>query len=199
MINLLASTAKEDILYARRNTILARWGIAIIIVIVGIGIISMAGIFFMRHQQKQVKAQIVQTESYLKDQDLEGAQKKVEAISTNLKLTTQVLSREILFSKLIRQIGSAMPAGTSLTNLKIGQTNGAIDLSASATDYNTATQVQINLQDPANNIFDKADILNINCTGSNGDPAYPCAVNIRARFGDNNQYLLIPKKSNKNE
>lgn len=197
MINLLSSDAKDNIQYARKNTILLRWSGIVIAIIVGIGIISFIGILFMKHLQKQLDGQIAQTQTYLEEQDLEGAQKKVEAITTNLKLTTEVLSREILFSKLIKQIGSVMPAGTSLKNLKIGQTDGAIDLSASATDYNAATQVQINLQDPANNIFDKADIININCNTATAKSNYPCTINIRARFGDNNQYLLIPKKSTK--
>jgi len=119
-------------------------------------------------------------------------QKRVEDISGSLKLVVQVLSREILFSTLIRQIGSAIPAKASLTGLSISKVTGGIDLTAIASDYDTATQVQVNLKDPANKIFDKADIVNVTCTGAAAsDPAYPCTVTIRAQFASNNPFLFI--------
>ena len=192
MINLLASHAKTDIMYARRNTLLLRWCLVVVFIIAGVGIISLAGLFYIKQSQQQYTDQVGRTQAQLKEQNLETTQAKIESISNNLKLTTQVLSREILFSKLLKQIGSAMPANTSLTDLKIGKTEGGIDLSAVAADYNSATQVQVNLQDPANKIFDKADILNIACASNNVlDPRYPCTINIRARFGKNNNFFLI--------
>lgn len=192
MINLLASNAKQDLMYARRNTLLLRWCFVVILIIGGIVLITLAGLFYIKQSQKQYTDQVTRTQTQLKEQNLDSTQKKVESISNNLKLTTQVLSREVLFSKLLKQIGSAMPTNTSLTDLKIGKTEGAIDLSAVASDYNAATQVQVNLQDPANKIFDKADILNIACNSTNTlDSRYPCTVNIRARFGKNNNFFLI--------
>jgi uncharacterized protein YgfB (UPF0149 family) len=198
MINLLASNAKEDLLYARRNTIIMRWCILALVIIAGIGIIGISGIFYMRESQEKLQNQIELTKAQLKEQDLEGTQKQVESISSNVKLTIDVLSREILFSKLIRQIGSAMPADTSLTNLQITKTQGGIDLSAIAKDYNAGTQVQLNLQDPTNKIFDKADLVNISCgSDSTIDARYPCTVTVRAQFGKNNSFYLIPPKGTK--
>lgn len=192
MINLLASNAKEDIMYARRNTQLLRWCVVVLLIIGGIMLISLAGLFYIKQSQKQYTEQVSRTEAQLKEQNLEETQKKVESISNNLKLTTQVLSREVLFSKLLKQIGAAMPANTSLTDLKIGKTEGGIDLTAVASNYVTASQVQVNLQDPNNKIFDKADIINIVCNANNiVDPRYPCTINIRARFGKNASYFFI--------
>lgn len=192
MINLLASKSKEDIMYARRNTQLLRACLLVFLIICGIIVISLAGLFYIKQSLHQYNLQISKTEAQLKEQNLEETQKKVESISNNLKLTTQVLSREVLFSKLLKQIGSAMPANTSLTDLKIGKTEGGIDLTAIASSYDSATQIQLNLQDPANKIFDKADIINIVCNSANVlDPRYPCTVNIRARFGKNTSYFFI--------
>jgi len=42
---------------------------------------------------------------------------------------------------------------SSLIGLNISQTRGAIDISAIATDYDTASQVQVNLADPHSKIF----------------------------------------------
>lgn len=190
MINLLSSNVKNDILYARRNTTLLRWCLILVLVILGVGVISMSGYFYIRQSQKQYNSQIEQSKAQLSEQKLAETQTQIEDISNNLKLTVQVLSREVLFSKLFKQIGAAMPANTNLTDLKISKTEGGIDMTAIATDYNTASQVQINLQDSANKIFDKADILNIVCQPNSKQP-YPCTVNIRARFGSNKSFLFI--------
>jgi hypothetical protein len=87
-----------------------------------------------------------------------------------------------------------MPAKTVLTNLQINKVQGGIDLSAQAVDYKTATQIQLNLQDPTNQIFAKADIISIACS-ANGtgtlNSKYPCLVQIRALFASNNPFLFI--------
>ena len=88
-------------------------------------------------------------------------------------------------------MGAAIPAKASLTGISISKLSGGIDLTAAASDYNTATQVQVNLQDPANKIFDKADIINIVCSSTSTDPQYPCTITIRAQFSKNNPFLFI--------
>lgn len=192
MINLLASNAKEDILYARRNSQLLKYCLIVICIIIGTLLISLAGLFYINQSQKQYTEQVNKTLALLKEQKLEETQKKIETISNNIKLTTDVLSKEVLFSKLLLQIGAAMPAKTNLTDLKIINTTGGIDLTAIASDYDTATQVQVNLADPANKIFDKADIVNIICNSKTLiDPEYPCTINIRARFSSKASFYFI--------
>jgi len=192
MINLLPPEVKQDIKYAHNNTKLLRWSVTFLFGIVGIGLVIVFGLFYMRQSSRNYSAQIEGTRAELKVQKLSETQRRVQDISSSLKLVIQVLSREVLFSKLIKQIGAAIPSNASLTDLKITKTQGGIDLTAVATDYNTATQVQVNLQDPANKIFDKADILNITCAGtSTSNPRYPCTVNIRAQFAKSNPFLFI--------
>lgn len=191
MINLLPAEIKTDIAYARKNATLLTFCLLFITIIIGMAMITIAGLFYMNQSKSLYNKQIKTAQEEIKTQKLETVQKQAEDISSNLKLTTQVLSREVLFSKLIKQIGAAMPANTALSDLKIGKTEGGIDLTAVASDYNTGSQIQINLSDPKNKIFDKADILNITCTSGNTDPRYPCTVTIRARFGTNNSFLFI--------
>ncbi len=193
MINLLPPQAKENIVFARRNAQLFRLSLILSWVIVGVVIIGASGIFYLKKTAESYEKQSAQSQSSLQIQNIDEVQKNIENFSNNLKLTTQVLSREVLFSKLIKQIGSVMPANTSLSDLKIIKTEGGIDLSAIASDYNTATQVQVNLADPANKIFDKVDIININCSTLGADPKYPCTINLRAQFGKNNSFLFINK------
>ncbi len=194
MINLLPPNIKQETLYARRNTKLLRWSSAIVVVIIGIGLIVGFGLLYLKKSTNAYTAQLADTTQQLKAQKLDQTSKRVQDISGSLKLVTQVLSREVLFSQLVQQIGAAMPANTVLTNLQISKLQGGIDLSAQAVDYKTASQIQINLQDPNNKIFAKADILNIACS-SNGtgtlNSKYPCIVVIRALFASNNPFLLI--------
>ena len=94
----------------------------------------------------------------------------------------------ILFSELLTQIATLLPGDTNLTGLSISQAQGAIDISAAAKTYASATQMQVNLSDPKNGVFSKADIVSINCSGTT---TYPCTVVLRALFASNSSYMLI--------
>ncbi|HSX43704.1 MAG TPA: hypothetical protein VLE69_00170 [Candidatus Saccharimonadales bacterium] len=195
MINLLPADVKQNISYARHNTKLLRWSFVLLISIAGAATIVLIGLFYINQSTKSYAAQVEKTKAELNAQKLPETQAKVEDISSSLKLVVQVLSREILFSKLIKQIGAAIPAKASLTGLSISKVSGGIDLTAVASDYNTATQIQVNLQDPTNQIFNKADIVNISCASNAvADPRYPCNVTIRAQFASNNPFLFINTK-----
>lgn len=201
MINLLPPDVKQNISYARQNTKLAHWSLALLAGVGGTCIVVLFGLFYINQSLRSYSSQINKTSQGLGVQKLDETQKSVQEISGNLKLVVQVLSREILFSKLIKQIGGAIPPNAILTDLKIAKTTGGIDLTAAASDYGTATQVQINLQDPANKIFDKADLINVTCGGASAaNPRYPCTVTIRAQFAKSNPFLFInttaPKGNN---
>lgn len=194
MINLIPSSVKERLGYARRNTVLFRWAMAVVGFMAGVIIIVAFGLFYMDSSINRLAKSLEQTKSDLKAQNIEGTQDRVDQISGSLKLVVQVLSREVLFSELIKQIGSVVPSNAALTGLEISKIEGAIDLTAVAADYNTATQVQVNLADPENKIFDKADIVNITCNNTGAaDPKYPCTINIRASFAKKNPFLFINK------
>lgn len=201
MINLLPPDFKENISFARRNTMLRKWVIALIISITAIASTVAVGQLYLHQSTKTLSAQVQQSTEQLKIQKLEETQTRVEGISSSLKLVVQVLGREVLFSKLLQQIGAAMPPGAVLTNLSINKLQGGLDLQVAASDYQTGTQVQVNLQDPGNKIFEKADIVSIQCaSGENAssDPfksQYPCTVQIRALFAKNNPFLFINNRA----
>lgn len=192
MINLLPSDIRQNYIYARRNTSLLKWSLLFILSIAGVGIIVAGGLFYINRSINDYSSQNAKTQQSLKDQKIDDVQKQVQDISGSLKLVVQVLSKEVLFSKLITRIGAVMPNKATLTSLNISKTQGAIDLTAATKDYNTATQVLINLQDPANKIFDKADLIGTTCGSSApSNIAYPCTVTIRAQFAKNNPFLFI--------
>jgi hypothetical protein len=197
MINLLPPDIKQDITYARRNRRLVRWIVALLFLIGGVASITIFGQLYINRAATSHAVQVEQSRQQLKLQQLEETQAQVENISSSLKLAVDVLSREVLFSKLLRQIGAAMPAGATLSGISIEKIEGGLDLTAAAADYRSASQIQVNLQDPANQIFEKADIDNITCEYDNPpDPRYPCNITIRALFGDNSPFLYISESPN---
>jgi hypothetical protein len=196
MINLLPPEIKNGYRYARRNVALRRWVIICFIALIGLGGLATYGLLSLHQSTAHYNQQIVTAEKLFKQEDFAGTQTQVKNISNSFKLVVKVLGQEVLFSELLKQIAAAIPANSNLTGLDISQTQGAIDIVAVATDYNTATQVQVNLADPANKIFSKADIVNIACNSENAiNPRYPCTVNIRALFASDNPFLFINSKA----
>lgn len=191
MINLLPPETRENIMFARRNTKLLRWSMALLMGAAGIVVVIVFGLFYIDQNTQNISRQVEISRQDLKDKKLEETQKRVEDLSGSLKLVTQVLSKQILFSDLLEQTGAAMPAGSSLAGLNISKIQGGIDLQAAAKDYQTASQVQVNLQDPANKIFEKADILGIVCTPTSVPAVYPCNGSYRAMFTKNNPFLFL--------
>ncbi len=208
MINLLPPDIKQNIIYARRNRHLLRWSGVIFFSITTIITVVFLGHMYINRSVVAYSSQVEGSREALKIQKLEETQKRVDDITSSLKLVLQVLAREVLFSKLIRQVGAAMPESTILTNLQVTKIEGGIDLDAVSVDYKTGTQIQVNLSDPKNKIFDKADIINITCTPvtTSTTPSatatqqinskYPCQVKIRALFTKNNPFLFINNSPN---
>lgn len=192
MINLLPPELKADYRYARYNHRLVHWLFAFLLAIVGVAIITGSGLFIMNDSIDSYKTRIASAQSQLASQNITGVQKQVTDISNNLKLMVKVLSKEILFSKLLTRLGQVTPPGVILTNLSISQTESAIDITAQTANYNAATQLQVNLADPSNQIFSKADIESITCGGGTQvNSTYPCTATIRAQFTGNNPFLFI--------
>jgi len=196
MINLLPPDLKEDYRYGARNTVLVNWVTAFVVALIGLGLLATYGPVTIQKSSNSYANQVALGQEQLDKQNLKGTEKQVKQISNDFQLVVKVLSKEVLFSKLLRQIATVVPPNTVLTGLNINPTTSSgIDITAAAANYTAATQLQLNLQDPDNMIFSKADIININCGATTGSP-YPCTVQIRALFSNSNPYLFINSKGN---
>jgi hypothetical protein len=196
MINLLPPEIKDGYRYARRNVQLRRWVIMCLLAAVGLMVVGTYGLVTLHQSTNQYSNQVAVSESQLQKNKLSQTTQQVQDISNSLKLAVQVLSKEILFSKLITQIGAVMPNNTVLSELIINKGDSGLNLEAKATSYNTATQVQVNLSAPANKIFSKVDIISITCSAAQAaDPRYPCLAEFRALFNAKNQFLFINQGS----
>lgn len=190
MINLLPSDLQQMYRYGRRNRMLLHWVIGAGLGLVCALLLMVAGVVILQVSANSYNQQVADTNKQLQKQNVGDIQKQVTEISNNLKLTAQVLSKEILFSQLLKQLGTVIPPNTSLTNLAISQTRGAIDITAQTANYNAATQLQVNLADPTNRIFSKADIVSITCASGSNQSKYPCTIILRALFATDNPFLF---------
>lgn len=193
MINLLPPKTKANYRFARRNLSLRSWVVALGLVLVGVGGLVTYGLLDLQQSVNNYQHQVTTIKDNLKAEKLTETQQQIKDISGSLRLATQVLGSEVLFSKLITQIGAAMPPGAVLASLNINKTTGGIDLNAKAKDYVTATQVQVNLSSVTNKIFAKADIISVSCNTAVTDKPnpYPCSVGLRALFNGKNQFLFV--------
>jgi hypothetical protein len=195
MINLLPPDLKTSYRYARRNVALRKWVIIFLVALAGLGGLGTYGLLALRQSEVSYNKDIAASDSFFKKEAFNDTQKTIQDISSSFKLVVQVLGQEVLFSQLLKQIGATIPEKANLTGLTISQTTGALDISAIATDYTTASQVQVNLADPSNKIFSKADLNSIVCDETAAtNPNYPCTVTIRALFAPNNPFLFINSK-----
>lgn len=196
MINLLPPEVKQSYRYGAANVLLVRWVVAAAISLVGLGAIGTYGWLSVHQDIASYQKQVAATQAALKKDKQKETYVQVQDITNSFRLSVQVLSQEVLFSKLLKQMGTVMPPGSYLTDLTISKTQGALDISAQTIDQRTATQVQVNLSDPNNRIFAKADIVSITCSAKNAkDPTHPCLVVVRALFAQNNPFLFINQKA----
>ena len=189
MINLLPPDLKDAYRYAHRNVRLARWVIAFGFSLIIFAAISTAGMIYLHQSDQGYVTDIAMKQASLKSQNQDAIQSQVKDISDSLKLAVQVLSKEVLFSKLLTQLATVTPSNVVMTDLNITESQTGINISARAANYAAATQLYVNITDPANKVFSKADIVNISCDAS--DPQYPCSVTIRALLAPNSPFLFI--------
>lgn len=199
MINLLPSDVIIEIQYARRNTLLLKACTATVLVIIGVILVLGSGQVYLSTTTKKYESDVTSFKKTLQDQNIDSTKKEIQALSNNVNLSLRVLSKEILFSKLLRQAGTVMPPGSSLSSLEINDAKGGIDIAAGVQNYQVGTQVQINLADPKNNLFQKVDLISVGCSEQQASNGYPCSANFRALFSEDNQYMFINQKAMRNK
>lgn len=192
MINLLPLNYKNNIIYGRKNWTLRKWILILIAALLVSLAITAGGYIFMDQSIKNQTKGLEAARTELQADNIDSTRKELSEISANTKLILQVLSREILFSKLIRQLGASLPSNTAVEAVRIDNLDGSVSLQAVASSVDSATQLQVNLNDPSNKIFEKADIETISCEPEDSEGPYPCKVRIKALFAKNNPYTYIP-------
>lgn len=193
MINLLPPSYTDKIRYGRKNHTLLNWLTWIGLANIGLILLILFGWGYIDGQSKDIQSQIDYANKQLKVQNLDQVERDSQEITKNVRTINQVLSKEIIFSQLVQEVGRIIPANSVLGSISLTQVSGSIDLIVNSRDYNSAVQAAANLNDPKNNLFEKVDVVNINCTASSS--AYNCTSTFKALFSKDaeSRFLKISK------
>lgn len=202
MINLLPENLKEEVIYGRRNRLLVRWLAAVSLVIFIVAAMTMFGQYYVNLNVKSLQSVAKVTQERIASQNLASIQKDVQSLSNNFTTVTQLLSKQLIFSKLITKIGSIIPNGAILSGITLSTSNSALDLNVIATDREAATQAFVNISDPKNGLFDKADLISVNCTvktstttttsaASASASKYPCTAMMKVIIRNDSSFYFL--------
>lgn len=178
MINLLPPESKNQIRFARRNSVLIRWLIAIFAVMLLITAMNIFGQFYITQTTNRLKQTASVTDQRIKEGDLEQYKNSLSSLSTDMKTVVQILKKQLLFSKVFPKLGTTLPDGAVLSNITMNSTDTSLDLTILAKDQYTANQAFTNVKDSNNQLFSKTDLISIICSDTN--PSYPCTAQVKA-------------------
>lgn len=196
MINLMPDYMRQEIGYARRNSVLLKWLMAIILVIVGIGAVTVFGRYYIDNNTKSLQAVAEVTQERINSQNLQATQAEMQNLSNNFTTVTRLLEKQLLFSKLLVKIGSIIPNGAILRGITLSTENSTVDLTVIAANREAATQAFVNINDPNNGLFEKADLLSVSCAQVTAETPsetakYPCSTMIKVIIeADSSFYFL---------
>jgi len=190
MINLLPPDVKQEVTFGRRNNILLRWILAIVFVITGVAIMSVVGQFYITNSTKSQQKVAKLSQERMASQNLKETEQELQTLSDNVKTIVQILNKQLLFSKMLNTIGGILPNGTVLSDITLSTSDAAIDLSIATADRPAATQAFVNINDPKNNFFSKADLVSIICDNSSTKKYY-CTSQIRVTLKTDSSFYFL--------
>ncbi len=196
MINLLPPEAKQEAHYGRRNRKLVFIAGGICTMIVALGAITLFGQFYLSRSETQTKKSSRIVEQRIKDQNLEASQKSLETLDANFKTASQLLAKQILFSKIFPKLAEIIPKDASVRQLSISDSSTYLQFEIVAPTRAIANQGYINVSDPKNGLFEKADLLDISCTDATektttDSASALCKVTVKALFRSDSPFLLL--------
>jgi Tfp pilus assembly protein PilN len=177
MMNLLPREEKRQLQAARSNTLLLRYNIFLVGVIVFLGAGTGITYVFLNNTNTNAEAQISENQS--KVSSYAAVQSQANEFRSNLTTAKQILDREVAYTKVILEISNALPAGIVLENLSLdSQTFGTETiLVAHAKDYSRA----LALKDAFGKspLFSNVHFQSItSADGGSANPGYPITINL---------------------
>lgn len=191
MINLLPPDTKEIITYSRKNKKLVGWVIALFIVVVVIILMTAFGMFYIQKNVSNLKTVSETTKNRITTQKLEETQKKMETLSTNFKTVIELLKKQLLFSIILQKTGNVMPPGARLEGINLSNTDFAVDLNVAGSSRQVVTQAFVNISDPKNGLFDKADLISVSCNENPKAGELPCDAQIRVLIKNDSSFYFL--------
>lgn len=164
MINLLPPEAKQSVIYARRNVALFQYCIVALTAGVALSAMLFFGATLASRTEKELE-QSIQSDQ-VKVDELELINKEAKELANSIDVIATLLSKEMKFSELIKEIGAIIPPDAALQSLTLSddqQTPLSLEVLADKADTIGVTQENIEESE----LFKGADVLSItNINGS---------------------------------
>jgi Tfp pilus assembly protein PilN len=191
MINLLPPENRQEIIYGRKNKALVGWIIAMLLVLVGVIAITVVGQFYIKSNVNNLNKTIQTTQQRIKDQNLESRQAEISQFANNLNTVNSLLADQLLFSKIITNLGEILPSGVTVQNIDFTSTDSTLKLQLIGSDEKAVTQGFVNISSAPNSLITAADLENVDCSGQGG-----CVATVTALLNkDSELYFLNDIKS----
>jgi Tfp pilus assembly protein PilN len=159
MINLLPEEMKEDFHYGRRNSQIIRWLMTVIFGILMLLVVAAIGRLTIQTARNQTLAQKQVVEDQLKTADFDTINGEYSDFSTGLSNVKKLYQQQVLYSRLIRKLGTLLPPGAKITNISISDKDRAVSLNFDNDSEGMGPTIQLNLTDQSKQVANKTTLL----------------------------------------
>jgi hypothetical protein len=166
MINLLPLEIRTSRQYGRKNRVLIIYVFALLITALLVAIVMLGSLKFFGMNESALREEIEENNVALSA--LRTNTTELNKTVTKLETVDKLYESGVTFSSLIPRIGSLLPEGTVLNALSLtGDNTGALSLDVDLEKPELAAVLIRNMID--SDLFEAADVGNINPKGSEGD------------------------------
>lgn len=191
MINLMPSSAKQDIRAARRNVVLTRYSAHILLITLLVGAIYGTGFWITYQEKKSIELQITTQNNGAREYN--DIQKQAKEFKSNLVTAQQILDKGVPYSTFFTTLAKDLPSGTMISALRLGGKAGTtaapngVEVGARAATYEKAIELKSALEQ--SKLFENVTILSIDrpdsLSGLGGlELAFPYDVKLRAKVSN---------------
>lgn len=174
MINLLPPNEKHEIRAARSNTLLIRYNIFLIGVVVFL--LAAIGIVYVYLNNTKTSSEHTIQENQAKVVGYSAVQIQAQEFRNNLTAAKQILAGEVNYSKVTIKIASLMPKGTILENLNLDTKTFGTETTLTARTKTYADALELKDSFQKSSIFSNVHFESI--ATSESASAYPITVSM---------------------
>jgi uncharacterized membrane protein len=202
MINLLPYGYKNQVLYGRKNMVLTRWILAMLVAMLVIFTVAGAGTVYMYKTTSDQRKSVNQAKQQLAAKNLEQNYQTFSKLAGDFNTVVSIASQQVRYSNIMKSIAPLLPESTTLNGIELTQGVSAVEIKLNGQNQSVLTQALVNISDKKNNVFASADFNNITCKdttasgGASDEP--PCRASIKGLLAKNKDfYFISPEEAKK--
>ncbi len=164
MINLLPPRERIDIELSKKNSVLRRYVELLLLAVLIVFVVIAGSLYYLKQQENNTRQSLELNSEKMKE--LEASQEEAQQLSTTINTIAALLSRDLTFSAMLKDIGTLMPSGAVLSGLELSGTDTKAPLIVSARIENEQVAAVLRNNLANSELFDKAEIVSITKVGT---------------------------------